>query len=75
MVGYHVPPARGCLAGPLPPWIPMGGGKWGSEWGPPRGGGWRVNCGQNHGFAGAQWAAKKDFLTAPKVSSECLGWG
>ena len=41
--------------------------------GAPRGGEWRVNYGQNREFAGTQWAAKKDFPTAPKVSGECLG--
>ena len=74
MVSHHVPPARGCPAPPPPPWIPWGG-NWGSDWGTPGGGEWKVNYGQNRGFAGAQWAAKKDFPSAPKVSRRCLVWG
>ena len=36
-MGRHVPPARGCPAGPLPPWIPWGGNG-GQIGGPPWGG-------------------------------------
>ena len=63
------------VPGWAPPTMDPMGGKLGVRLGAPQGEEWRVNYGQNRGFAGVQWAAKKDFLTAPKVSRECLGWG
>ena len=63
------------MPGWAPPTIDPMGGEIGGQIGAPPGGEWRVNYGQNRGFPGAQWAAKKDFMTAAMVSRKCLGWG